>query len=903
MKLKVSRNKVKGSALFLGMAMLLCGCQRDEFASMKYAQSDAVVRFAPSIAAMSGDDGLTRATLHNTTGDNTHKLSEYLTEFQVAAWEGTSGNTPFIPAGTKVEYITAGEDGADSYWSTVDGSGNIKEYKWKKTDATKTFFAWANLPASGASVECTSAASQTLTITDLPTESEKQTDILLGLYQGDGSTGSPAKKTGTASIHFYHPLTAVQFKKGTLSDGVRISGISIEGVYTSGKTTQTPSTGTAFAWTKTDGSAFAATDETGTVSLSGVTVDEDGFIGDAIVLIPQTFTSNSKTRIKVVLNDGSSDIPLYYPLTSGSWAAGHTYVLTIGYEMYEYSFELADPGQATQEFTNTTSESPAITIPITSTKPGASGETDEEWRIQSYRIGSGAPVDVRSTSFTGGGLEVSKSGDNLTVKAQTRTTTYGSHDYWVNSMKRTDKLDRSPAAWSGVTDLSRLDFKNEIRNAHPMTTANCYVIRHAGTYKLPLVYGNAVVDGAVNEQSYFPNITAGSNRLERFENHLGAGITSAFIENNTGCTASSAAIVWQDKAKVIRDVQIVSGASAGTPGSYTASSVRYLQFTVDETTVCQNNAIIAVKDGSGNIIWSWHIWTTNDPALLSAPIAVTNNTNVEYDFFPLYNLGWIDANYLERETVTITLEQTYSGETVTVTVSQPSVADAGCGCWYQFGRKDPMCTVDEPADGSFTRNGGNNDGAGVSLATAICNPDKFYTQIDTEPVGNHDWCTQYYHNLWTGKKSDTESDQDGDMIKTIYDPSPVGYKMPAPKAFTGFTTTGNKSENTAEFNVEGEFANGWNFYTKPGKAGNTVFFPAAGYRYCGYGKVFSLGESGFYWSAVPSENTGHIFNFSSELVDPMVISYRASGFAVRPVLEPGATTAGAVIEDYNGHSL
>ena len=305
--------------------LAFCGCQRDEFASMEYAQSDAVVRFAPSIAAMSGD-GLTRATLHNTTGDNTHKLSEYLTEFQVAAWEGTSGNTPFITAETKVKYFTAGEDGADSYWSTVDGSDNIKEYKWKKTDATKTFFAWANLPASGASVECTSAASQTLTLTALPDK-----DILLGFYSGDGSTGSPAKKTGTASIHFYHPLTAVQFKKGTLSDGVRISGISIEGVYTSGKTTQTPSTGTAFAWTKTNGSAFAATDETGTVSLSDVTVDDDGFIGDAIVLIPQTFASD-EARVTVTLATPTGEETIYYQLKGKTFSAGYTNVLTIGYE-------------------------------------------------------------------------------------------------------------------------------------------------------------------------------------------------------------------------------------------------------------------------------------------------------------------------------------------------------------------------------------------------------------------------------------------------------------------------------------------------------------------------------------------------------------------------------------------
>ena len=351
MKLNIIRNSVKGSALFLGVAMLLCGCQKEQLPGL--GMMDTATRFEVSVAEISdafdipdtkafmsdiplscrvmGGIALgsventvaTKATLYNTTGDNTHKLSEYLTEFQVAAWEGTSGTGNFIPADTKVKYITTGEDGADSYWSTVDGSGNIKEYKWKKTDATKTFFAWANLPASGASVECTSAASQTLKLTALP-----DNDILMGFYQGDGST------TGTASIRFYHPLTAVKFKEGTLSEGVSITNISIKGIYTSGKTTQTSTTGTAFAWTKIDGSAFAATDETGTASLSSVTVDEYGFIGDAIVLIPQTFASD-EASIEVTLDTPTGERTAYYMLKGEIWAAGCTNVITIGYDNSE----------------------------------------------------------------------------------------------------------------------------------------------------------------------------------------------------------------------------------------------------------------------------------------------------------------------------------------------------------------------------------------------------------------------------------------------------------------------------------------------------------------------------------------------------------------------------------------
>ena len=83
MKLNIIRNNVKGSALFLGMAMLLCGCQREQLAGS--GMTDAVTRFTVSVADMpdDADTPATKASLHNTTGSNDN-LNEYLTEFQVS---------------------------------------------------------------------------------------------------------------------------------------------------------------------------------------------------------------------------------------------------------------------------------------------------------------------------------------------------------------------------------------------------------------------------------------------------------------------------------------------------------------------------------------------------------------------------------------------------------------------------------------------------------------------------------------------------------------------------------------------------------------------------------------------------------------------------------------------------
>lgn len=311
----------------------------------------------------------TKATLINdpgTTSGSVLPLGDFAGKidntFWVAAWDATPSR--IIPDATakgfsdnyvagsdlngwyqKVMYRTkdvAGNDLTTPYWMTmqpmstelnpgVSTTGPADdEYIWKKIvpenghAETKTFFAYANL-SGGATVTNTAATSQTLTLESLPNK-----DILLGYYSGEGYSGDPAKMTGTAGIHFYHPLTAVKFKKGTISDGVTITGISIKGVYTSGKTTQNSTAPSTFEWKNLGGSDFAATDETGTASLSSVTVDENGFIGDAIVLIPETFASDA-ARIEVTLDTPTGSKTLYYPLKGLTFSAGCTNVFTIGY--------------------------------------------------------------------------------------------------------------------------------------------------------------------------------------------------------------------------------------------------------------------------------------------------------------------------------------------------------------------------------------------------------------------------------------------------------------------------------------------------------------------------------------------------------------------------------------------
>ena len=151
-----------------------------------------------------------------------------------------------------------------------------------------------------------------------------------------------------------------------------------------------------------------------------------------------------------------------------------------------------------------------------------------------------------------------------------------------------------------------------------------------------------------------------------------------------------------------------------------------------------------------------------------------------------------------------------------------------------------------------------------------------------------------YYNLWSTDNARTDANDDV-VIKSVYDPSPVGYSLPASNAFTGFTTTGwNVGTNTAPLtpeqkalcNTKSYYDKGWLFYGKPDKQGVIVFFPASGYRYHRYGSFSDETTAGFYWVAGPTgTHYGHYLNFFSSSVNPLDSSYRGYGFAVRSAEE------------------
>jgi len=406
-----------------------------------------------------------------------------------------------------------------------------------------------------------------------------------------------------------------------------------------------------------------------------------------------------------------------------------------------------------------------------------------------------------------------------------------------------------------VRDLSMYDVsgvKTLFRN-----TANCYVVRSPGVYKIPLVYGNGVKNGQTNSVAY---TRQGSTYTADFVNHLGATLTSPYIEENAGCSAAGAGLLWQTKAGVVNGISLTSG-----------QDCRYLQFNVTEVPSTNALAVLYITDSNDDIIWSWMIWMTADNL---APFTLTNYTSVDYDMLGL-PLGavWNAAH------------------------------DHYVIPHYQWGRKDPMCppttynsttnmTLYDVTGATYTgfgnygvANDGDAGGTVRSVANSIKMPNKFFLQYNTT---TYNWNNlAWFNNFWNAAETASSSlaDNQDTAIKTIYDPSPAGYMLPAGRFATGFTTTGANSSTTSEFNVIGSWSNGWTIKKNSiDKIG--VYFPACGYRNGESGGLGNVGSIGSWWTFAPySQTLARYLSFSSTIMYPLNGNYRASGFEVWPSRE------------------
>ena len=718
----------------------------------------------------------------------------------------------------------------------------------------------------------------------------------------------------TSNLKFTHALAAVKFSIGSNLSPVTIEKIEVSGVKYKGRYELPNALNAMGTWTSVDNA-------TTTVTLDGINMNAAempntmlaGALNPAtnpnnragrdaytFLMIPQTLPARgaaNPAKVTIYYQEGSTTKHISFPLT-GEWKANTTreYKLSQKNSSWGYIFTLAKENKTFDYQGHETSSN--IAFKVTSYRQSGTTQQPVPWKISKYEEwdytlngGTGGWVDRGTTkpdwlgnlTDHGNGSTAAEVG-NTAVKPATVIDKLAAYNQVLK-----DATPKGTAA--NPYNLANPGGNGSLMNIEE--SANCYLISAPGYYCIPLVYGNAIKGGTTNSHAYQTSVS-GAYVLQHFKDHANQDITDPWIEKtNSGANygVNDAKVVWADEAGLVK--------FGTTKIVHDAGNNAFVQFEVPADKIKNGNAVIAVMK-NGTVVWSWHLWFIHDDALNT--VTCTNFQGHKYKFTQ-ETLGWKYtalkvSTYSAPRKVRVTVEQTVANGGVKqfayITITQnPGNSRKGYSTLYQFGRKDAFPGTDTTPDGSFTPNGGDN----MSIQNGIRHPGTFYNDGST-------WYSYNKYNLWSMDNTVTGYN-DNAVVKTIYDPCPAGFHMPASNAFTGFTTHG---ENGGTANVNGAEDWGWNFNNKITSPDAAVFFPASGYRRHFDGSLYGVGDSGWYWSAVPDDMIyGCYLNFNGWGAFPKHYNPRSYGMSVRPVAEPKTKvtpkTPGSSVEAWQEEEL
>ena len=657
---------------------------------------------------------------------------------------------------------------------------------------------------------------------------ELQPDIMFA-YSSQNKKNTDSA-TGSVPLTFYHALAGVKFVAKDITGGT-VKSITLKNLYGTGTCTYTFTTDRvkpSIVWTGLNGQDCSFSQGFNVTVNNQQTGEQD--ITDknpetTFMMIPQNIEN---AVVEILFNDGTTDYTLTGKLFDQSrlcaendgdlktWDAGKIYTYAISTESinWEYVFEVT----------------PSITLPL--------GTTTGQYTVTSYRQRKGDPSikeavawKAENTSFSE--TDPEKGEVETTLKDILLDFTYQDEnpsetksyplEVTTTTLRTTHPGDLTlkENTQRGSAD-SPYDLSTHDENGDPIaqTTANCYVVSAAGTYQLPLVYGNAIKNGSENRDAY-----------QGFKDYQNRAISSPRI---TG--ADNAVLVWSDGFFMFKDIHL-------------DASKQNLVFTIDSNYMQQANAVLAVRDASNQIMWSWHIWVTERPVYTEIHTLqdLFNGSNT-YDLMQC-NLGWVDGKmvYYNQRDLTFRFTQAGSDKTAELKVTQEGETfdykDVG-STYYQWGRKDPLVALKnwdsyryedyrlhETGDPDYVY---RYETGPTTIGNAIQHPNVFYTRGTT---GGADWNNDHITTLWNTNENGGTIESTT-SVKTIYDPSPRGFKVPIPRAFAIFVGgyTGDGTDGTGVLNGyvfeddEDDVHNKYRVFPRANRGGTEIPLTATGQR-------------------------------------------------------------------------
>ena len=320
-------------------------------------------------------------------------------------------------------------------------------------------------------------------------------------------------------------------------------------------------------------------------------------------------------------------------------------------------------------------------------------------------------------------------------------------------------------------------------------TANCYLVKAAGKYKFKAVKGNS-------------DATVGN--VKKTE------------------------VLWEsfgtDVAPNVGDLVTGVGYKNG-----------YVYFSTPEV-FGNGNASIAVRNSKDVILWSWHIWCSEE--------------------------GWNDQVYPNNA-------GTMMDRNLGAASATPG--DVGAfGLLYQWGRKDPFM-------GSCAKSGTT-----LAASTGSWNIVSSPSSMDYAEENP----TTFIKSNWTGGSVPGNGWHTSESVKGLYDPCPAGYRVPD-GGDNGFWATALGTSSNAWNSAIMKWTNNgftWTLDNEP----TAAWYPAVGYRNYDSGALSNVGSYGYCWSASPNpSSSGYAYGlyFNNGNVYPAYDSNRSNGYSVRCVRE------------------
>lgn len=542
-------------------------------------------------------------------------------------------------------------------------------------------------------------------------------------------------------LNFYHALTAVKVVFDNVDRGV-LKALRFSGVYSKAKQVIGSGIWTDYSDKRTDTVSFP----------EGTRLAKETAV-DTRVFFPQ---DTVQIELEYIPDGLSKAFKLSTAINSTKWQMGKTVTYTI----------------STSKSIKRAFKTGNAVIPAMS---GGGGEFSNS--VSSYiEFGSDYGVKYNISYTDENGVSCEKP-DWINIERQSSHTL----KVKVSPMAYTvDNVNCDFSESKGTADApynlsNRNDGGNEILN-----TANCYIINSPGYYTLPLVYGNAIKNGTDNPSAYRVT-TENTDYLTNFVDYNDEPITGPYIIGDDATGNYDAVLVWQDTENLVTDVKLRDN--------------KWIDFAIGSPAK-SGNAVVAVRDPEGTIMWSWHIWVTSyDPYSEGGCVKIC-----DLDFMTTY-LGWCGRRYTftgSERSCRIKITQNGTGDVKTFTIKQyPSTELHGWSPVYQWGRKDPLFVGNgsSPFNNSFfdtyirlnyekvKQCGGEYNYSlktdpTLTIGSSIKEPNMAHRLASNSPYWYLcDNSKALYINLWNSRRTVPTT-------KTVYDPCPVGFSIPQLSTFT-----------------------------------------------------------------------------------------------------------------------